>query len=350
MLFLTNTTMPKKKQLSCKTKTAILVLLKEGYSERQVASRLKISKTAVHQTKEKKKTTGATEVQPGRGRKRLSSAREDRYLIRKSLSNRRLTSSDLQKEWKSGCNVNCSARTVRNRLLQVGLKSHRARKKPFINERQRKQRLKFAKDHKDWTVDDWSKVIFSDESNFQLCPTPGRLMVRRRSGEAYRPECLAPTVKHGGGSVMIWGCFSKSGTGKVRLCEERMNQAKYRVVLEEDLLPSAQMLYPNSDDWIFQQDNAPCHTAKSVKSWMEEKNIRILTWPAQSPDINPIENLWNTMKRKMENHKPSNKAELFDFLRLEWETITQDECERLVESIPSRIRAVIKNRGFATKY
>ncbi|KAK1800200.1 hypothetical protein P4O66_000249 [Electrophorus voltai] len=139
-------------------------------------------------------------LQTGRGQNRLSTDRDDRHLIRMSLNNHKMTSSDLQNEWHAAAGVSCTARTVRNRLLEAGLKSCKAGKKPFINEKQRRARLKFEKDHKDWTVEDWSKVIFSDECNFQLCPTPGRVMVRRRPGEAYKPECLAPTVKFGAGS------------------------------------------------------------------------------------------------------------------------------------------------------
>ena len=239
---------------------------------------------------------------------------------------------------------------VRNRLLGAGLKSCKARKKPFINEKQRRARLRFAKDHKDWTIEDWSKVIFSDESNFQLCPTHGRLMVRRRPGEAYKPQCLAPTVKFGGGSVMIWGCFSKAGIGQICLCEGRMNQARYKVVLEENLLPFALTMFPNSEECFFQQDNAPCHTARSVKVWMKDHQIRTLSWPAQSPDLNPIKNLWNVIKRKMDGHKPSNKAELLEFLRQEWHKVTQRQCERLVESMPRHMKAVIVNQGYSTKY
>lgn len=114
--------------------------------------------------------------------------------------------------------VKCMARTFLNRLLGAGLKAYKARKKPIINEKKRRARLMFEKDHKDWTVEDWSKVIFSDESNFQLCPTPGRLMVRQRPGEAYKPLCLAPTVTFGGSSVMIRGCFSKVEIRQIVLC------------------------------------------------------------------------------------------------------------------------------------
>ncbi|KAJ8389099.1 hypothetical protein AAFF_G00123050 [Aldrovandia affinis] len=279
----------KRKVLSEEKKGSILALLEEGYSERKVASILQISKVAVHKNKAKQQTLGTTKLQTGRGQKLLSTDRDDHQLIRMSLNNRRMASSDLQKEWQKAAGVKCTARTVRNRLLWAGLKSCKARKKPFINEKQRRDRLRFAKDHKDWTVEDWSKVIFFDESNFQLCPTPGHLMVRRRPGEACKPQCLAPTVKFGGGSVMIWGCFTKAGIGQICLCEGRMNQTTYKVILEENLLPSALKMFPKSEDWFFQQDNAPCHTARSIKVWMEDHQIKTLSWPAQSsPDLNPM--------------------------------------------------------------
>ncbi|XP_073405552.1 microtubule-associated serine/threonine-protein kinase 3-like isoform X2 [Dendrobates tinctorius] len=155
-------TMPKelkRKVLSEEKKGSIVALLAKGYSERHVASILKISKTAVHYNKVKQNTLGTTKLQTGRGRKRLSTDQDDRNLIRMSLSNHRMTSSDLQKEWQMAAGVKCAARTVRNRLLEAGLKSCKARKKPFINEKQRRARLKFAKDHKDWTIADWSKSV-----------------------------------------------------------------------------------------------------------------------------------------------------------------------------------------------
>ncbi|XP_034562833.1 uncharacterized protein LOC117829315 [Notolabrus celidotus] len=133
-------------------------------------------------------------------------------------------------------------------------------------------------------------------------------MVRRRPGEAYKPQCFAPTVKFGGGSVMIWGCFSKAGIGQMRLCQGRLNQATYEVILEENWLPSALTMFPNSEDWFFQQDNAPCHTARSIKVWMKDHQIKTLSWPAQSPDLNPIENLWNVIKRKMDGEGATESA------------------------------------------
>ena len=83
---------------------------------------------------------------------------------------------------------------------------------------------------------------------------------------------------------------------------------------------------------------------------MRDHQIMTLSWPAQSPDLNPIENLWNVIKRKMDGHKPSNKAKLLEFLRQEWHKVTQRQCERLVESMPRHMKAVIVNQGYSTKY
>ena len=137
---------------------------------------------------------------------------------------------------------------------------------------------------------------------------------------------------------------------QICLCEGRMNQAIYKVILDENLLSSALTIFPNSENWYFQQDNASCNTARSIKVWMEDHQIKTLSWPAQSPDLNPIENLWNVIKRKMEGHKPSNKAELLEFLPHKRHKVTQHQRERLVDSMPRRIIAVNGNQGYSTKY
>uniref|UniRef100_A0A3P8RUM1 Transposase Tc1-like domain-containing protein n=1 Tax=Amphiprion percula TaxID=161767 RepID=A0A3P8RUM1_AMPPE len=128
-----------------------------GYKKEKVAKKLKSSRTAVHYTKRKQAAHSTTKLLAGRSRKCLFTPHDDHALIRSCVRNCRQTSRGLL------------ARTVGNRLLEAGLKSHRARRKPLIDERLRKAWLFFARDHKDWTVDDWVKDLFSGESNFQNC-------------------------------------------------------------------------------------------------------------------------------------------------------------------------------------
>ena len=104
-------------------------------------------------------------------------------------------------------------------------------------------------------------------------------------------------------------------------------------------------------DFIFQQDGAPCLTAKLCIKWFAEHNVNILQWPGNSPDLNPIENLWASLKRLISAKTPSNKAELIQAVISSWfHTITVGELKALVNSMPRRCLAVIKSRGYPSKY
>lgn len=182
--------------------------------------------------------------------------------------------------------------------------------------------------------------------------TPGVTFVRRRIGEEYHPDCVVPTVKHGGGSIMVWGCMAASGVGKMFICEGRMNSEKYINVLENVLMPSLTRMFgdTNLDDVKFQQDNAPCHKSAMTMGWFKDNMVPVLDWPAQSPDLNPIEHLWGILKRKVREHSITSKRVLKNALLDEWNAITADECKKLVNSMPQRIAAVIKAKGGPTKY
>lgn len=125
----------------------------------------------------------------------------------------------------------------------------------------------------------------------QVFGTPGVTFVRRRVGEEYHPDCVVPTVKHGGGSVMIWGCMATSGVGEMFVCEGRMNSEKYINVLETALIPYLSRIFgdTNLDGVKFQQDNAPCHKSATTMRWFRDNGIVLLDWPAQSPHRTPLE-------------------------------------------------------------
>ncbi len=161
------------------------------------------------------------------------------------------------------------------------------------------RRLTRANEKKNWTVAQWSKFLFSDESKFCISfgnQGPG---VWRKGGEAHSPSCLKSSVKFPQ-SVMIWGAMSSAGVGPLCFLKTNVTAPVYQDILEHFMLPSGDQLFKDAD-FIFQQDLSPAHTAKS---WLNDHGVGALGWTANSPDLNPIENLWSIVKRKMRNKRP----------------------------------------------
>ncbi len=141
----------------------------------------------------------------------------------------------------------------------------------------------------------------------------------RKRGEAQNPRCLRSSVKFPQ-SVMVWGAMSSAGVGPLCFLRSKVNTAVYQEVLEHFMLPAADQLYGDAD-FIFQQDLAPAHTAKATSTWFKDHGIPVLNWPANSPDLNPIENLWGIVKRKMRYARPNNAEELKAAIKATWASL-----------------------------
>ncbi len=148
---------------------------------------------------------------------------------------------------------------------------------------------------------------------------------------------------------MIWAAMSSAGVGPLCFLKSTVNAAIYQEILEHFMLPSADKLYGDAD-FIFQQDLAPAHTAKGTKSWFNDHGVTVLDWPANSPDLNPIEYIWGIVKRKMRDTRPNNADDLKAAIKATWASIPPQQCHKLITSMPCRIEAVIKAKGAPTKY
>ena len=153
-------------------------------------------------------------------------------------------------------------------------------------------------------------------------------------------------------SVMVWGCMSRDSVGRLQVLSGTVNADKYiKEVLEPKLLPSARDIFGDREPFIFQQDGAPCHTAKKCARWCKDNKVELLDWPGNSPDLNPIENLWARLKRAVAAKRPSNKRQLIEAVINSWyRIITATDLQQLVDSMPRRCEAVVKAKGYPTRY
>jgi len=151
---------------------------------------------------------------------------------------------------------------------------------------------------------------------------------------------------------MVWGCFTSGGVGNICRIYGHMNGDLYRQILKEDLLGTIKCNGMDKDNIIFQQDNDPKHTANLTKQWFEDNRVTVLDWPAQSPDLNPIEHLWNEMDRRPRQLEipVRTQDQLWDAIQKIWVELGSDVCKKLVDTMPTRINDVIKANGGYTKW
>lgn len=292
---------------------------------------------------------GRIEYLKQKGRPKKLSAREEKYIVRKIKCEPRLSAPKLAADVFSTYGKNVHPQTIRRVIQSEGYNGRVARKKPFINERTRKARLNFAKEHIKKHETWWNDVIFLDESKFNLFGSDGKVMVWRKPNEELKPKHLKPTIKHGGGHVMVWGCISSKGTGNLVFIDTIMNKEIYLNILKENLKKSAEKMGILQSFKLY-QDNDPKHKAHIVREWLLYNCPKVIATPPQSPDLNPIENLWDELERRVRQKPASSHIELKKRLQEEWAKIGQDYTQKITGNMPKRLNDVIKNNGFSTKY
>uniref|UniRef100_A0AAZ3NVK9 Transposase n=1 Tax=Oncorhynchus tshawytscha TaxID=74940 RepID=A0AAZ3NVK9_ONCTS len=340
--------MAKTKELSKDTRNKIVDLHQAGKTESAIGKQLGLRKSTVGAIIRKWKTYKTTDNLPPSGAPRKISPRGVKIITRTVSKNPRTTRGDLVNDLqRAGTKV--TKPTISNTLRHQGLKSCIARRVPLLKPVHVQACLKFAREHLDDPEEDWENVIWSDETKIELFGKNSTRRVWRTKNAELHPKNTIPTVKHGGGNIMLWGCFSAKGPGQLIRVKERMNGAMYREILSENLLPSARALKMKRG-WVFQHDNDPKHTARATKEWVRKKHFKVLEWPSQSPDLNPIENLWRELKVRVAQQQPQNITALEGICMEEWTKIPAPVCENLVKTYRKHLTSVIANKGYITKY
>lgn len=236
---------------------------------------------------------------------------------------------------------------IKNRLAEKGLNGRVAARKPYIRAINKQKRIAWAKAHESWTLEQWHKVLWSDESKFELFGSNRRVYVRRRPGERFHDNCLVPTVKHGGGSVMVWGCFGGKKCGDLKRINGILKKEGYHSILVRHAVPSG--LRTIGKNFVFQEDNDPKHSSNLCRNYLASKEgkgvLQRMEWPPQSPDLNPIELLWDELDRKVKAKTQTNIDELFQNLQEAWREIEETTLVKLIERMPRLCKAVLKAKG-----
>jgi transposase len=242
--------------------------------------------------------------------------------------------------------------TVRNVLAAAELHARVKQKKPMLTKRHRKRRLDWCLKHQYWTAEDWGRVIFSDETKINRWGSDGRRWCYKKKGEGLSKRTVRPVIKHGGGSVMVWGCMSTKGVGTMCNIDGIMDGPAYVKILDNSLTAAIKSQGRRRGGFIFQQDGDPKHNSALAREWFQDHHIEVMEWPAQSPDLNPIEHLWEHLKRKLNAYEaiPTSIHELMKRIEVEWKKIPVEECRKLIGSMSERIEACIKAQGGNTDW
>jgi transposase len=336
--------MPRNSEITPETRAQIVALSTSGMRQVDIGKQLKVSKQVVSATVRRCNGSGSFKSAQRSGRPKVTTSRDDNVIRRLAVRHPTWSSATINAELPTPI----SNRTVRRRLHDTfALKARVPAKKPLLSKKNIKDRIAFCRKYREWTPEQWQGVLFSDESAFYQFQNYQKY-IRRPANCRFNIRYTIPTVKHST-SVMVWGSMSATGPGDLWFMPKNttINSQVYLRLLQEKLPPLMERLNCHT----FQHDGAPCHQAKIVKQWLQTSQIPVLDWPGQSPDLNPIENAWFMIKKRVASRKPTSLEHLKNIIKEVWEeSFSSAECQILVETMPERIRAVMKNQGAHCKY
>jgi transposase len=331
--------MPRGTTLTEYEKGEINAYHKQKLSNRQIAIKIKRSLDVVNRYL--RDPSNYNKIKRS-GRKPKLQARQKRLILRRA-SNKTVSCSQIVRELE----LNVSRWTVGRVLRASGtLVFQKKKTSPALTDRHKEFRLKWAREHMTWDKE-WENVIWSDEKKFNLDGPDG---FNYYWHDLRKEKLFSLKRNKGGGGVMIWAAFGHYIKSDIVFISGRMNSEAYRMLLDDHLTNIASLM--GRKKFLFQQDNAPIHRAKANFEYFKAKKVGVLEWPSLSPDLNPIENVWGLLARRVyaEGRQFTSVEDLKKAIKVEWANLSFEELRKHTSSMPDRIFDVIRLEGDKTKY
>ena len=328
-----------------------------GFTPVRIAKVAGVRESTVRTTIQKASTRNDGESKSRSGRFILLSIRDQRHIVRIVRINPRINYTDLRLQ----AGLICSRTTVYRTLKEYGLTNWLTQKRPLLTPEVARKRFEWCLTRRDWGVEEWSKIIWSDECSVEKGSGKERQWVFRLPNEKFTKNMVQGFPKGKGVTVMVWAAFWGEGRSDLYKLARDFEAKKhgysansYIEVLDDNLLGIWQ------PGLTFMQDNAPIHMAKKVTKWFEENGVTIIDWPPYSPDLNPIEHLWFRLKKLVYQVRPdidsvtgsedTVREELWKALEEAWTLINKELMQELIGSMERRVQACIAAEGWYTKY
>ena len=243
-----------------------------------------------------------------------------------------------------------SVRNVRRKLTSARFCSYRPARVPALTQDHRSFRLQWSRDDLNWQVRHWCQAVFADESRFALYCHDGRQLVNRQQGERLPDGCVNETRANRTLSVMVCGTIHYGAKSELVFVDGTPDCFQYVDILRSIILPYARPAF--EDNFVLVQANASYHTASQTRCFLTQEQVEVMPWPVNSPDMNPIEHVWDQMDiytRDMAT-PPTHLDELRQAVQQAWDAVTVGSTQTLVNWMPRRVRVLLDAHGDHTRY
>ncbi|GFX00580.1 transposable element Tcb2 transposase [Trichonephila clavipes] len=325
--------------------------LEGGQTQAEVAQAIRVSQCVISRIWNPFLETGSAGRRPGHGRRRATTPNEDRYLVLTARRHRNMNATLLQQHLRSATGATVSTQTVRNRLHGLDMYARRPMECVILTSRHRRDRREWATEHVNWRRTGWSNVLFSGESCFSVHPDDRRIFIWRDHGSRNNSAFMHESVRFGGGGVLVYGGISIGGRTYLYIIRDvPLPARRYRVEILRPIVVSYAAAI--GDYFILMDYNYRSHRDNLVEDFLFEEGIVRMDWLACSPDMNPIEHVWDALGKQVACRQPPPQTlqELEKALLEEWDRIPQLVINSLIDSMPQRCSTLLAVRGNHTPY